>query len=343
MNSFPLAGFPGYTSKTFSYKTTSDGDISVDVVYPEETDGSPSTVLVHYHGGFLIIGDRYSFLPYWLVHACASRKWIFVTPEYRLIPETTAHSAVEDAADAYEWVRTSLSGLLGRSIGSVLVSGSSAGGYLALTTGTLAKQKPEALLPIYGMLDPAGSRYTTPGSSIFGQPVFDTEPILQQFPKKKEDEDRKSISACPQTEVSANIPRFSLAAALHIRALFPDYLTGADGLSRALVEEGIKAITEKDKKLFPLSFGNLADLPRTFLLHGVNDSAVPIENSVTAAEKLRAATSSEIITEFPEDAEHGFDSRIGNVNVEGKEGDKVLAVESLRRAIQFLESSVAKL
>lgn len=59
MNSFPLAGFPGYTSKTFSYKTTSDGDISVDVVYPEETDSSSSTVLVHYHGGFLV---SYQFL-----------------------------------------------------------------------------------------------------------------------------------------------------------------------------------------------------------------------------------------------------------------------------------------
>lgn len=54
MSSSPLAGFDGYTSQTLSYKTTSDGDISVDVVYPEETDGSPSTVLIHYHGGFLV-------------------------------------------------------------------------------------------------------------------------------------------------------------------------------------------------------------------------------------------------------------------------------------------------
>lgn len=265
-----------------------------------------------------------------------------MTPEYRLIPETTAHSAVEDAADAYEWVRSSLPGLLGRPIGPVLVAGSSAGAYLALTTGTLALKKPEALLLIYGMLDAAGSRYTAPGSGIFGQPHFDTTPILEQFPKRKGNEDRKSISAYPQLEGSENDPRFSLAAALHIEALFPDYITGVDGLSRALADEGIKAIPDKDKKLFPLSFGILDHLPRTFLLHGVNDSAVPVENSVTAAEKLRAATSSEIITEFPEDAEHGFDSRIGNVNVEAKEGDGVLAVESLRRAIHFLESSVAK-
>lgn len=53
MSSFPLE-FDGYESKTFSYKATSDGSISVDVVYPEETDGAPSTVLIHYHGGFLV-------------------------------------------------------------------------------------------------------------------------------------------------------------------------------------------------------------------------------------------------------------------------------------------------
>ncbi|KAJ3500740.1 hypothetical protein NM208_g17081 [Fusarium decemcellulare] len=167
MASFPLAGFDGYTSRTFSFKSTPDGDINVDVVYPEDSDGSPSTVLLHYHGGFLIIGDRYSFLPYWLVHACASRKWIFVTPEYRLIPETTAHSSVDDAVDAYNWVRSSLPDLIGRPVGSVLLAGSSAGGYLALTTAVAVTQKPSALLLIYGMLDPTGSRYLTPGKRRF--------------------------------------------------------------------------------------------------------------------------------------------------------------------------------
>ena len=33
---------------------------------------------------------------------------IFVTPGYRLIPETTAHSCVDDSVDAYNWVHSSL-------------------------------------------------------------------------------------------------------------------------------------------------------------------------------------------------------------------------------------------
>lgn len=53
MNSFPPTGIYGYVSKTFIFKTTKDGDIHVDVAYPEVPDG-PSMVLIHYHGGFLV-------------------------------------------------------------------------------------------------------------------------------------------------------------------------------------------------------------------------------------------------------------------------------------------------
>ncbi|KAH6871510.1 Alpha/Beta hydrolase protein [Thelonectria olida] len=340
MNTFPRTGFNGYTSKTFTFKSTPEGgSISVDVAYPEETDGSPSTVLIHYHGGFLIVGDRYSFLPYWLVHACASRKWIFVTPEYRLIPETTAHAALEDAVDAYEWTRSSLPDLLGHPVGSVLLAGSSAGGYLALSTASAVVEKPAALLLIYGLHDPAGSRYTTPGFNIFGRPAIETAPVLREFPKRKQNEDREIISAYALPADPAEDRRFSLASALHIDALFPDYITGVDGLSREMAKRGIEAIPEDHHRLFPLSFGNLSNIPRTMLLHGLNDSAVPVECSVQAEKKLRAA-GSEVFTEFPEDGEHGFDVRVGNLDVEGAGGDGITAVESLRNVIRFLHSSV---
>ncbi|CAJ0544075.1 Ff.00g040700.m01.CDS01 [Fusarium sp. VM40] len=205
-------------------------------------DVSPKTVLIHYHGGFLIVGDRYSYPPYWLLHACASREWTFVTPDYRLIPETTAHAALDDAVHAYEWVHSVLPGLLGCQVSSVLLASSSAGGYLALSTASVVAKKPEALLLIYGMLDPA------------------------------------------------------------------DYLTGISGLSQSIASRGIQAI--------------------------------PVECSLRAQKKLRAA-GSDVLVEFPEDAEHGFDARIGNVNVEGLNGDGIPTVESLRRVICFLDSSIA--
>ncbi|KAG8162923.1 hypothetical protein KVR01_007401 [Diaporthe batatas] len=340
-SSFPLEAFTGYTSQTVAFSVTSHATINADVVYPEKSDGSPAVVLLHYHGGFLIVGDRYTFLPYWLVHACASRGWVFVTPDYRLMPESTAHDAIDDAAKVYQWVYSSLPEKLGRPIRSVLLAGSSAGAYLALNTAVSAVKKPDALLLIYGMLNPSGARYTTPGMNIMGQPLVETGPILEAWPMSEAGSgEKKPVSAYPITNPATD-PRFALISALHIDALFPDYMTGVPGLARQIAAQGVTAIPTEHMRLFPLDFGNLAGLPPVMLLHGVDDTAVPLDCSTAAAEKLKASGVN-ILTEFPSEAQHGFDARAGVVDIETSNPDGVAAVESLRKAISFLEQSVAK-
>lgn len=50
-----LKNVPGYTAKTLTYKRTKRGhDILLDVAYPEQAGEKPATVLIHYHGGFLV-------------------------------------------------------------------------------------------------------------------------------------------------------------------------------------------------------------------------------------------------------------------------------------------------
>lgn len=271
-----------------------------------------------------------------------ARNWIFVTPDYRLIPESTAHKAVEDAADAYGWVCSTLPGLIERSISSVLVAGSSAGAYLALTTSVTARERPSGLFLVYGMLDPLGERYTTPGLSLDGEAPIETGPVLKEFPMARPDgeETRKSITAFPTQHPDIE-KRFNLCKALHIDAVFPDYMTGINGLSRAIAEKGMDAIPGEHAILFPLSFGNLGDVPRTMILHGLNDALVPADASKLAEEKLRAA-GVEVLAEFPEDAKHGFDVGIGDMEAETPDGEEVHGVDCLRKAIRFLESSVTK-
>jgi acetyl esterase/lipase len=256
------------------------------------------------------------------------------------MPESTAHSAIEDAADAYKWVYSSLPELLGRPVDSILLAGSSAGAYLALNTAISTPRKPCALLLVYGMLNPAGPRYTTARNNIFGRPLVETGAILEAWPMKKtEGDERKPVSAYPVTNPATD-PRLALVAALHIDALFPDYMTGIAGLARQIAAEGVKAIPEEHRRLFPLHFADLNGLPRVMLLHGINDTAVPLECSTEAEEKLKAS-GVQVLTEYPPDAEHGFDARAGNVNVETSAGDDVIAVESLRKVIGFLEQPVA--
>lgn len=333
-----LSSLEGYEAKTVAYKLTSDGEVKLDIFYPTNVSGSSRTVLLHYHGGFLVVGDRYAFLPHWLAKAGASRGWIFVTPDYRLMPESTAQASVEDAREAYAWVLSSLARELDCKVGSVLVAGSSAGGYLALATAASAEVQPSALLLIYGMLNATISRYTTPGTNIFGRPPVETGSILEKYPMSETGDTRKAISADSMPPNPADNPRFALVAALHVDALFLDYMTGIKGLGRVVAEKGPSAIPDAHRNLFPLVFADLSKLPRTFLLHGRNDSAVPVEHSIEAEEKLKAR-GVEVVLEAPDDAEHGFDGKAGRTDVESIDGEKILGYQSLRKAINFLGRS----
>ncbi|KAK5062661.1 hypothetical protein LTR84_004734 [Exophiala bonariae] len=337
MTSFPVAELVGYMARTITFKSVQNIDIKLDVAYPQGEIKTPATVLLHYHGGFLVVGDRYAFFPYWLVNASISRNWIFVTPDYRLLPETTAQSSLEDAVDAYTWVWSRLGPELGLEIGSVVLAGSSAGGYLALATAAVVDRKPNALLSIYGMLDPTFERYLKPGSNIFGRPLVDTAPILDRFPNPGNKHTKPQISAYPLPADITKDERFPLVSAFHIDALFLDYLTGTKGLSHDVRTSGEEAIPQQQRNLFPLTFSDLTKLPPTILLHGKNDTAVPVDLSIRAAEKLRQA-GVVVQAEFPVNAEHGFDVRVGNVNVELAAGESLATYQSLRKIIIFLDN-----
>lgn len=286
-----------------------------------------------------ILGDRYAFLPHWLINAAVARGWIFVTPDYRLLPETTAHSSLDDVIDAYNWVVKFLHTELKVERGSVAVAGSSAGGWLALGTACFANPKPDALVSIYGMLDFSHDRYTTQGDSIFHAPVTDTTPTLERLKQIRQQTKPQVTTGSELPEALFRDPRFAFITTLHIERLYPDYLTGVPGLREAVVTQGLQAIPQQHRRLFPAEFGFHHGLPPVFLLHGKNDSAVPCSLSERTAARLRDA-GVKVEIAFPEDAEHGFDGRSGikDVDTEGERDEyKTPAIQSLKTVIHFLE------
>jgi hypothetical protein len=56
MSAFPVAGLAGYTARTITFKSVQKIDVKLDVVYPESKITKTATVLLHYHGGFLVCG-----------------------------------------------------------------------------------------------------------------------------------------------------------------------------------------------------------------------------------------------------------------------------------------------
>jgi acetyl esterase/lipase len=130
---------------------------------------------------------------------------------------------------------------------------------------------------------------------------------------------------------------------LHLEALVPDFATGIAGLSQEIAANGRDAIPESAQRLFVDAFDYTRGLPPVFLLHGKNDTGVPFILSESAAEKLKKA-GTQVTTEFPVDAQHGFDVALGRIDIESvSSGDSNSpAVDSLKRAIEFLDKEVSR-
>ena len=106
--------------------TVAERDVAgmrAEVVSARDTEARRT--VIHFHGGGYCVGS--AFLPRsWAAHLSALTGWRVVLPEYRLAPEHPHPAALDDARA----VLAALSGEAGP--GSVVVSGDSAGGGLAL-------------------------------------------------------------------------------------------------------------------------------------------------------------------------------------------------------------------
>lgn len=222
---------------------------------------------IHFYNNKLkqIIGDRASLQLSWLINAYVQRRWVFVSLDYRLLPESTAHDTVDDVVEACEWVSQSLSTALNMNTSPVILAGSSAGTYLALTAATIVPTKPRALFLLYGMLDPAGKRYTTQGTNVLGFPPVETGPILAQI-LPRSDKRRSALPGYPFPDDLSTDPRFALIQAVHIEAPLPDMMTGILGMSHSIRSQNREAsIPDSSRRLFPGTFADFAHLPPTLV------------------------------------------------------------------------------
>lgn len=116
------------------YRTVDGRSLHLDIYMHPDTAKAPGPVLVHFHGGGWARGARpqswTGFQPY------LAAGFSLVTVEYRLAGEAHAPAAVQDARCALHWVGANATrlGFDGRRI---VVSGTSAGGHLALMAGLL--------------------------------------------------------------------------------------------------------------------------------------------------------------------------------------------------------------
>lgn len=267
------------------YKKAKDCSIKCDV-YPGNP-GAPVTVYIH--GGALIFGGRRD-IPEIAIEPFKNARYWVVSIDYRLAPETKLPSIIEDVRDALEWVRGEGSRAFHYDASKMVVIGASAGGYLALMTGTF-ERKPKVLVSFYGYGDILGDWYGKPC------PHYCKEPLVSP------EEAQRLIKGHEHSESSFG--RF----AIYLRSRQTGTWTGlASGYD-------MESEREKIEPYCPILNIN-DDYPPVILLHGDQDSDVPYQQSLDmyTALKMRGLTA-ELVTYTGGD--HGFDWNKNDANVPG--------------------------
>ena len=170
---------------TIAYKQVDDLVINLDVhcsASATPTD-EPHPLILWFHPGCLLVGDRTSYLPTWLIDELVIKQnWTFISADYRLLPEVTLLDILNDIHDLELFINNKLNNYLNKillpliNLNNIIVIGASAGGYLALTCGWMYQTiRPRAVLSFYGMSLASESWYNVP------QPH--AQPLSHRLPK----------------------------------------------------------------------------------------------------------------------------------------------------------------
>ena len=286
---------------TYVYKTVGGLNIELDVYRVSSARLRPGIFWIH--GGALIGGHRTNIHPKQLARYLEAG-FNVVSIDYRLAPETKLPEILSDVADAWRWVQVHGKSQAGIDPRRVAAVGHSAGGYLALVTGYLAKPRPRAVVAFYGYGDLIADWYAKP------------DPFYLSRPAVPEAEARAAVGQKPLSGAPAPNQRFRYYLFLRQRGLWPKEVAGVDPAEHP----------EAFRPWCPAS-NVTREYPPTMLLHGDKDTDVPVAQSdqmaalfkqyVVPCEYLRIAG-----------AGHGFDGRMNDA----------ATAAHFERVIEFLRS-----
>lgn len=287
------------TKQTFVYKTN-PVPIELDLYLPSTppSDGKGLPLLVWFHGGGLLQGSRDGVAPHHL-NGVTKHGYALVSADYRLSPQVSVGEILDDVKDCLDWSATELPKQLAAAGNNsalldttrIAVSGSSAGGYLALLAGLYATGpgKPKVVLPIYPITDPLGTFFTTPQPHPAGhiehaalEPYLDPKAAVQT---------RTGWEGDP-------------------RAKFYFYMLQEANLARLLhIQDG------DDTFIVAPQIRRRGSYLPTFIVHGDADKFVGVEQSDEVVDALRDV-GAVVEYERPEGLDHIFDLK-EDVELEG--------------------------
>lgn len=266
--------------RTFIYKTVGRLPIELDFF---QTKGSKTMkpVIIWIHGGALIGGSRKG-LQEVQKRFYLDAGYSIASIDYRLAPETKLPAIIEDLKDAVQWIRRNSATLLNVDSTRTFVVGHSAGGYLALMTGYVLENPPNAIVSFYGYGDIRSDWYSKPDSFY----------LTKQ--RVTEEEVQKLVSDSAIT-----------SSPLKERGLV--YLYSRQNGKWPLMVGGHDPEREASWFYQYCPLKNIhANYPPVLLIHGDKDSDVPFEQSVLMDRELRLKKIKHKFIRM-KDREHGFE------------------------------------
>ncbi|EAW20314.1 uncharacterized protein NFIA_099490 [Aspergillus fischeri NRRL 181] len=260
------------------YKQIRDHAIRADFIIPKSTFTGKRPVIVRFHGGGLITGDSLlmEWFPTWLLQLAKKHNAVIVSPNYRLLPESTSPEIFSDIEDFWTWLHSSaVAELLATcstptqlDLDRILTAGDSAGGLLSICVGLAHADEIRATTATYPCIDMASEYFRTPTSSepLPDVPASTVDDYLAQM-------DRSAIRS------SALLPdRFDLmVAAIYYGGLGQFYEYGAEDSPR----EPRYPLEWLDRPGVKIPRGGIA------ILHGLQDALVPVQQSEKFVAKAR--------------------------------------------------------
>ncbi|KAN0066144.1 hypothetical protein ACQY0O_000238 [Thecaphora frezii] len=282
-------------------------DVSFDLLLPDAPGqaAKPLPLLVWFHGGGLIQGSRNNVPPH-IRRAVEKYDIAVISPDYRLAPQCRAPEILHDLADLLAFIFDDLPSALAHSeaeaqldLNRVILSGSSAGGWLALLLGLgmCPGSRPELLAKIGGIA--CIYPITTMDHPFF---LEKRVPFLGELPDPPSD---FASFVDPDAEVTANTFDNKKRGSFYMHAqregIFPSLLFSEEQrdegwLQRTDVSVHVQAADESQRNGWP----------PIYIIHGALDTAVDVDQVRRLKAALNTAGTLIIYDEVP-DKDHMWD------------------------------------
>ncbi|KAK5657864.1 hypothetical protein OQA88_2412 [Cercophora sp. LCS_1] len=300
--------FHQFTRTDYIYSTVDKYNLWTSVWSPKDVDPNmthvPVPVLVFWHGGGFIVGDRLyePWWPTWLLELALSQNALVMAPDYRLLPEASGSDIADDVSAFWTWLMTTVPTLaqlaswrLQPDLNRVLCAGHSAGGTLALMS---AVHRPDvnvkAVVSLYGPLDNSVPELKLARPrKILGSwppPPRQAEALIRSYVLKTKGTTRSTGSPAEMWPLVASILQQG-----RLPRMFHSSSEGQD--QRLDLMEAIQ--------------GDPGVLPPMWIVHGLDDSVVSPACSTEFVRKVAEVVKDPRIFLSLRPGEHNFDAEMG--------------------------------